>query len=69
MPQRIYSSFKPVVDEDHLSIPTAYCCEVTVNIQEETYRSGMKALSAKSMKPSKLIRHLNTKQPNHATRS
>jgi len=48
---------------------TTDCCEVAVNIQEETYRSGMKALSAKSMKPSKLIRHLNTKHPNHATRS
>ena len=48
---------------------TTDCCEVAVNIQEETYRNGMKALSAKSMKPSKLIRHLNTKHPNHATRS
>jgi len=32
-----------------------------VNIQEETYRCGMKALSAKSMKPSQLIRHLDAK--------
>jgi len=44
-------------------------CEVAVSIQEEAYCSGIKTLSANYMKPSKLIRHLETKHPNHATKS
>jgi len=44
-------------------------CEVAVNIQDEAYCSGIKTLSAKYMKPSNLIRNLETKHPNHAKKS
>jgi len=46
--QRIWSSFQPIVVQD--SLPAVYCCLFAINIQEETYCSVMKNLSALSMK-------------------
>jgi len=60
--QRIYSNFKPVVVQN--SLAEVWCCDVVVNNEEGTCCSGIKTLNAKSMKPSQLIRHSETKHPN-----